>query len=65
MLCCYSQYSILLLPPYGIVRRAPYTMRQAANIANSLKAFASRVAYDDAPGEVIDPETGEVVQPLN
>ena len=31
----------------------------------SVSAFASRVAYDDAPGEVIDPETGEVMQPLN
>ena len=37
MLCCYSQYSILFLPPYGIVRRAPHTVRQAADIANSLK----------------------------
>lgn len=37
MLCCYSQYSILLLPSYGIVRRAPYAVRQAADIVNSLK----------------------------
>ena len=37
MLCCYCQYSILLLPGYGIVRRAPYTVRQTADIADSLK----------------------------
>ena len=37
MLCCYSQYSILLLPAYGIIRRAPYAVRQAADIANSLE----------------------------
>lgn len=34
-------------------------------MAEQVKAFASRVAYDEAPGEVIDPETGEVMQPLN
>ena len=39
--------------------------RYISAMAEQVKAFASRVAYDDAPGEVIDPETGEVVQPLN
>ena len=33
-------------------------------MADQVKAFASRVAYDDAPGEIVDPETGEVMQPL-
>ena len=39
--------------------------RYISAMAEQVKAFASRVAYDDAPGEVIDPETGEVMQPLN
>ena len=38
--------------------------RYISAMAEQVKAFASRVAYDDAPGEVIDPETGEVMQPL-
>lgn len=37
MLGYYSQYSILFLPPDRIICRAPYTMRQAADIVNSLK----------------------------
>ena len=39
--------------------------RYISAMAEQVKVFASRVAYDDAPGEVIDPETGEVMQPLN
>ena len=39
--------------------------RYISAMAEQVNAFASRVAYDDAPGEVIDPETGEVMQPLN
>lgn len=39
--------------------------RYISAMAEQVKAFANRVAYDDAPGEVIDPETGEVMQPLN
>ena len=38
--------------------------RYISAMAEQVKAFASRVAYDDVPGEVIDPETGEVMQPL-
>ena len=34
-------------------------------MAEQVKTFASRVAYDDAPGEIVDPETGEVMQLLN
>ena len=37
MLGYYSQYSILFLPAYGIICRAPYAVRQAADIVNSLK----------------------------
>lgn len=39
--------------------------RYISAMAEQVKAFASRVAYDDAPGEIVDPETGEVMQPLN
>lgn len=34
-------------------------------MSDQVKAFATRVAYDDAPGTVIDPETGEVFDPEN
>ena len=34
-------------------------------MSDQVKSFATRVAYDDAPGEVIDPETGEVYDPEN
>lgn len=34
-------------------------------MSDQVKAFATHVAYDDAPGEVIDPETGEVYDPEN
>ena len=34
-------------------------------MSDQVKAFAIRVAYDDAPGTVIDPETGEVFDPEN
>ena len=39
--------------------------RYISAMAEQVKSFASRVAYDDAPGEIVDPETGEVMQPLN
>lgn len=34
-------------------------------MSDQVKSFATRVAYDDAPGEVIDPVTGEVYDPEN
>lgn len=34
-------------------------------MSDQVKAFATHVAYDDAPAEVIDPETGEVYDPEN
>lgn len=34
-------------------------------MSEQVKSFATRVAYDDAPGEVIDPVTGEVYDPEN
>ena len=34
-------------------------------MSDQVKSFATRVAYDDAPSEVIDPETGEVYDPEN
>ena len=34
-------------------------------MSDQVKAFATHVAYDDALGEVIDPETGEVYDPEN
>ena len=34
-------------------------------MSDQVKSFATRVAYDDAPCEVIDPETGEVYDPEN
>lgn len=34
-------------------------------MSDQVKTFATRVAYDDAPGEVIDPVTGEVYDPEN
>ena len=34
------------------------------SMADQVKLFASRVAYDDTPSDVIDPETGEVLEPL-
>ena len=34
-------------------------------MSDQVKSFATRVAYDDAPGEMIDPVTGEVYDPEN
>lgn len=34
-------------------------------MSDQVKSFATHVAYDDAPGEVIDPVTGEVYDPEN
>lgn len=34
-------------------------------MSDQVKSFATRVAYDDAPGEVVDPVTGEVYDPEN
>ena len=34
-------------------------------MSDQVKSFATRVAYDDAPAEVIDPVTGEVYDPEN
>ena len=34
-------------------------------MSDQVKSFATRVAYDDTPGEVIDPVTGEVYDPEN
>ena len=34
-------------------------------MSDQVKSFATCVAYDDAPGEVIDPVTGEVYDPEN
>lgn len=34
-------------------------------MAEQVKAFATRVDYDESSAEVIDPETGEVLNPLN
>ena len=34
-------------------------------MSDQVKSFATRVAYDDAPGEAIDPVTGEVYDPEN
>jgi hypothetical protein len=34
-------------------------------MSDQVKSFATRVAYDDAPGDVIDPVTGEVYDPEN
>ena len=37
MLGCYSQHSILFLPAYGIIRRAPHAVRQPADIVNAIE----------------------------
>ena len=34
-------------------------------MSDQVKSFATRVAYDEAPGEIIDPVTGEVFDPEN
>ena len=34
-------------------------------MSDQVKSFATRVAYDDAPNEIIDPVTGEVFDPEN
>ena len=34
-------------------------------MSDQVKSFATRVAYDDAPSEIIDPVTGEVFDPEN
>lgn len=34
-------------------------------MSDQVKSFATRIAYDDAPGEMVDPVTGEVFDPEN
>ena len=43
----------------------PEEMPYVQAMSDQVKSFATRVAYDDAPGEVIDPVTGEVYDPEN
>lgn len=43
----------------------PEEMPFVQAMSDQVKTFATRVAYDDAPAEVIDPVTGEVYDPEN
>ena len=43
----------------------PEEIPYIASMAEQVKSFATRVNYDDASAEMIDPETGEVLSPLN
>jgi len=43
----------------------PEEMPFVQAMSDQVKSFATRVAYDEAPGEVIDPVTGEVYDPEN
>ena len=43
----------------------PEEMPYIASMAEQVKSFATRVNYDEASAEMIDPETGEVLSPLN
>ena len=43
----------------------PEEMPYIASMAEQVKSFATRVNYDDASAEMIAPETGEVLSPLN
>ena len=43
----------------------PEEITYIASMVEQVKSFATRVNYDDASAEMIDPETGEVLSPLN
>ena len=43
----------------------PEEIPYIASMAEQVKSFATRVNYDEASAEMIDPETGEVLSPLN
>ena len=43
----------------------PEEIPYIASMVEQVKSFATRVNYDDASAEMIDPETGEVLSPLN
>lgn len=43
----------------------PEELPYIESMAEQVKSFATRVNYDETPSEMIDPDTGEVLSPLN
>ena len=55
----YSQAQFAVARPL-----TPEELPYIESMAEQVKAFATRVDYDDAAAEMIDPDTGEVLNPL-